>query len=259
MPEQQLEDRVLAIWATRRARWLYRVLGLVIRVIGRFYLRTRVVGVERLKVDGAFIIAPVHRSNLDGPLVNSRCPRIVRSLAKIEMFKGSVGTWISAVIGSFPVHRGAGDRRTLMAAIGLLNRGEPLLVFPEGTRQSGRQVGDIFGGTAFLAARTGVPILPVGIAGTEEAMPPKAKFLRRVPVSIVIGEPLPPPEIEGGRLSSDQRSEFTARLRAAMQSAMDEAVELASARRGRRRRWGRSGRPRWRRRDRRAERDDGVQ
>ena len=236
MSEQHLEERVLAIWATRRSQVLYWVLRALIRVVGRFYLRTRVVGAERLRTEGAFIIAPVHRSNLDGPLVNSRCPRMVRSLAKIEMFKGRAGTWISAMIGSFPVHRGAGDRRTLLAAIGLLRRGEPLLVFPEGTRHSGREVGEIFGGAAFLAARTGVPILPVGIAGTEEAMPPKAKFLRRVPVSIVVGEPLLPPDTENGRLSSRQRSEFTVRLREAMQSAMDEAVALASTRRGRRRR-----------------------
>ena len=236
MSEQHLEDRVLAIWATRRAQVLYWVLRALIRVIGRLYLRTRMVGAERLRIDGAFIIAPVHRSNLDGPLVNSRCPRMVRSLAKIEMFKGRIGTWISAMIGSFPVHRGAGDRRSLQAAIGLLRRGEPLLVFPEGTRHSGRQVGEIYGGAAFLSARTGVPILPVGIAGTEEAMPPKAKFLRRVPVSIVVGEPLMPPSIESGRLSSSQRSEFTTRLREAMQSAMDEAVDLASTRRSRRRR-----------------------
>lgn len=245
MSEQHLEERVLAIWQTRRAQALYWLLRAIIRLVGRFYLRTRMVGAERLRIEGAFIIAPVHRSNLDGPLVNSRCPRKVRSLAKIEMFKGKVGTWISAMIGSFPVHRGAGDRRSLQAAVGLLRRGEPLLVFPEGTRHSGRQVGEIFGGAAFLAARTGVPILPVGIAGTEEAMPPKAKFLRRVPVSIVIGEPLLPPDIENGRLSSRQRSEFTVRLREAMQTAMDEAVELASTRRTRRRR--------------RAKRDDEVQ
>lgn len=233
MAERSLEEKVLAIWKTWRARAFYRMARLLIRVIGRVYLRTKVVGVERLKSDGAFVIAPVHRSNLDGPLVNSRCPRIVRSLAKREMFPGGMGTWISAMLGSFPVHRGAGDRRSLTAAIDLLNQGEPMLVFPEGTRQTGNQVGEIFGGAAFLAARTGVPVLPVGIAGTEEAMPPKSKSLKRVPVSIVVGEPLLIPDGGNGRLSASERNEFTARLRSAMQAAMDEAVELAAARRGR--------------------------
>ena len=234
MAERSLEDRVLAIWKTWRARVSYRVVQALTRVVARVYLRTQVVGAERLKSDGAFIIAPVHRSNLDGPLVNSRCPRIVRSLAKREMFKGAVGTWISAMLGTFPVHRGVGDRRSLTAAIDLLGQGEPLLVFPEGTRQTGGQVGEIFGGTVFLAARAGVPILPVGIAGTEEAMPPKAKFLRRVPVSIVIGEPLMAPDTENRRLTSSERNELTARLREAMQAAMDEAVKLGATRSGRR-------------------------
>ena len=233
MSERSLEEQVFAIWKTWRARAFYRVVRRLILVIGRGYLRTQVVGVDRLKSDGAFIIAPVHRSNLDGPLVNSQCPRIVRSLAKREMFPGGMGTWISATLGSFPVHRGVGDRRSLTAAIDLLKRGEPLLVFPEGTRQTGNQIGEIFGGAAFLAARTGVPVLPVGIAGTEEAMPPKAKFLRRVPVSIVIGDPLLIPGGGNGRLSASERNVFTAQLRDAMQAAMDQAVELAAARRGR--------------------------
>ena len=234
MVERSLEEQVLAIWKTWRARAFYRVVRLVIRVIGRLYLRTKVVGAERLKSDGAFIIASVHRSNLDAPLVNSRCPRIVRSLAKREMFPGGIGTWVSAMLGSFPVQRGAGDRRSLTAAIDLLKRGEPLLVFPEGTRQTGNQVGEIFGGAAFLAARTGVPVLPVGIAGTEEAMPPKAKSLKRVRVSIVVGEPLLIPDGGNKRPSASERNEFTAHLRSAMQAAMDEAVELAAARRARR-------------------------
>ncbi len=230
MTDEQLEKRVLAIWRTRRARWVYRMLRVLVKAVARAYFRVEMVGAERLATEGAFIIAAVHRSNLDGPLVNSRCPRIVRSLAKREMFPGRVGTWVSAMLGAFPVHRGAGDRRSLQVAAELIGRGEPLLVFPEGSRQSGRRIGEIFGGTAFLASRSGVPVLPVGIAGTEEAMPPGARFPRRVPISIVVAEPLPPPELESGRLSSSLRNEFTARLREAMQAAMDEAVELTSAR-----------------------------
>lgn len=240
MAEQRLEDRVLAIWDTRRAQMAYQVVRRLLLMLAHPYLRTTVVGAERLRADGAFIIAPVHRSNLDGPLVNCLCPRTVRSLAKRQMFKGAAGTWMSAMLGGFPVHRGAGDRRSLKAAMDLLARGEPLLIFPEGTRQSGRQVGEIFGGTAFLASRAGVPVLPVGIAGTEEAMPPGARVPRRGPVTIVIGEPLLPPKLDSGRQSSSQRNELTIRLRDAIQSAMDEAVESAS--RGRRRRGRRSGR-----------------
>ena len=79
-----------------------------------------------------------------------------------------------------------------------------------------------------------MPVLPVGIAGTEEAMPPKAKSLKRVRVSIVVGEPLLIPDGGNKRPSASERNEFTAHLRSAMQAAMDEAVELAAARRARR-------------------------
>ena len=109
MSEQHLEERVLAIWQTRRARMLYRLLSRLIWLIGLIWLRTKVVGAERLKANGAFIIAPVHRSNLDAPLVNTRCPRIVRSLAKKEMFPDGIGTWVSAMLGAFPVASGGGE------------------------------------------------------------------------------------------------------------------------------------------------------
>ncbi|MCY4164059.1 MAG: lysophospholipid acyltransferase family protein [bacterium] len=238
MSDEALEQQVLRIWQTRRARWFYVFLRVVVFVVGRGYLRTQVEGADKLRRAGAFIVAPVHRSNLDGPLVNACCPRTVRSLAKREMFAGGLGTWISAMCGSFPVRRGVGDRRSLQAAISLLERGEPLLVFPEGTRHSGQQVGDIFGGAAYLAARAGVPIIPVGIAGTEQAMAPKAKFMRPGPVSIVVGEPLvfATGGSTGGstarRLSADVRAEFTAMLHRAMQDAMDCAYEKASSRLG---------------------------
>ncbi|WP_420640108.1 lysophospholipid acyltransferase family protein [Candidatus Poriferisocius sp.] len=237
----QLEQRVVAVWATRRARVLYRALRLLVRLLGRTYLRTRVVGAARLRQPGAFIIAPVHRSNLDAPLVNGLCPGPVRSLAKREMFAGSVGTWVSAMLGCYPVQRGMSDRRSLQAAVDVISRGRPMLVFPEGTRQSGHRVGEIFGGTAFLAAHAGVPIVPVGIAGTEEAMAPGARFIRPGPVTIVVGEPLAPPATQG-RASSDARRRFTAELHQAMQQAMDQAVELAQRRR-QRLRLRRAGRP----------------
>ncbi|MYG94466.1 MAG: 1-acyl-sn-glycerol-3-phosphate acyltransferase [Acidimicrobiia bacterium] len=232
MSDQQLEEKVLRIWQTRRARWLYAVLRVAILLVGRIYLRTQVQGAEKLRLGGAFIVAPVHRSNLDAPLVNACCPRIVRSLAKREMFPGGVGTWFSAMCGSFPIRRGVMDRRSLEAAMELLHGGEPLLIFPEGTRQTGKHVGKIFGGAGYLALRAKVPIIPVGIAGTEQAMPAKAKLLRPGPVSIVVGEPLVPPEPVSERLSSELRADFTAVLRCAMQDVMERAYVQASTRRG---------------------------
>ena len=89
-----------------------------------------------------------------------------------------------------PVRRGEADLDAMRAALQLLRDGEAMLVFPEGTRQPSDDIGPIFDGTAWLAAKSGAPVLPVGVAGTREAMPSGAKFPKRTQVAIVVGEPL---------------------------------------------------------------------
>ena len=82
----------------------------------------------------------------------------------------------------------------------VIERGEPLVMFPEGTRQSGPEIAELFDGPAYVACRTGAPIVPVGMGGTEAAMPKGSKFLRPVKMVIVIGRrwsPLPQRERSG--------------------------------------------------------------
>ena len=86
----------------------------------------------------------------------------------------ALGGFIGSM-GAFPVHRGAADRAALEAAESVLRAGEPLVLFPEGTRQEGPVIGELLEGAAFLAARTRAPIVPVGIAGTDLAMPRGAR------------------------------------------------------------------------------------
>jgi len=132
-------------------------------------------------------------------------------------------------LGSFPVKRGAADREAMRTAAELLTAGESLLVFPEGTRQSGNQIAEVFDGTAYLAAKGRASIVPVAIAGTEDAMPPGAKFPRRTTVTIVIGEPISAPVSEG-RVKRSELAALTLRLKAALQEAFDTAVDDASSR-----------------------------
>ena len=74
-------------------------------------------------------------------------------------------------LGAFPVHRGAADREALHTSMAIIESGQSLVMFPEGTRQSGPQVCELFDGTAYVAAKTRTPIVPLGIGGTERAMP----------------------------------------------------------------------------------------
>ena len=98
-----------------------------------------------------------------------------------------------------------------------------LMIFPEGTRQTGQQIGELFDGTTWIAAKSGASIVPVGIAGTEAAMPPGAKAPKRVPVGVVVRPPIEMPE---GRVPRSKLTELTEQMRSELQAANDAAHAL---------------------------------
>ena len=116
---------------------------------------------------------PSHRSLLDIPIIGAATDRRIRTLAKIDLFSPRPLGWFMAALCGYPVRRGTADREALRLSIMFLGRGEMMMVYPEGTRRSGPEVTDIFDGCAYLAAKTGALVVPVGIAGTEGAMPKK--------------------------------------------------------------------------------------
>jgi 1-acyl-sn-glycerol-3-phosphate acyltransferase len=218
-----------ALPPTRFRLWLYASIGRVLLAVGRLLFHTRVEGTEHVPTDRPFILAPVHRSNLDFALVLACVgprPRM-RYLAKDTIWKAPFGRLWTA-LGAIPVHRGTPDREALGACIGVLRAGEPLVMFPEGTRQSGPDVQELFDGVAYVQSRTGVPIVPVGIGGSEAAMPKGAKFVRRAKVVLIVGEPLEcPPRNDRGRVSRGAVRAQTEALHAVVQDLYDEAQRRA--------------------------------
>ena len=185
-----LTQRVLSIGKRPTSLLMCRLFKWIVRTFVYSYFSLRSSGKEHLNLAGPLIIAPVHRSNLDVPLIAPLSKRHIRSLAKDSMFKGRLASWFSASIGAVPVRRGQADRQALETTKQLLLDGEAVLVFPEGTRQHGPEVETIFDGCAYLAAKCDAPVVPVGIAGTEEAMPSGVKVPRRKKVAICVGEPM---------------------------------------------------------------------
>lgn len=218
------QQRAQRVAVSRLGRAVYLAVRALIRAVlfRHFHLIAR--GREHLDVDGPLVLAPVHRSNLDAPLVAALSSRRVRSLAKDELFSPAPLGWFMAALGGFPVTRGAADRHALRAAQELLDAGEAILVFPEGTRQNGEQVAPVFDGAAFLAARSGARVVPIGVAGTEAAMPSGARFPRRTKVAIVAGEPLDPPAAGGERVTLRERRAYTSALGEELQRVFDEAL-----------------------------------
>jgi 1-acyl-sn-glycerol-3-phosphate acyltransferase len=206
----------------------YRILRVVCVGVSRTYFRATVKGREHVPKTGPFILSPVHRSNLDTPVVCLVTRRRLRYMGKESLWKSKFGAWFLSGAGGFPVKRGTADREALRACEEVLERGEPLVLFPEGTRQSGPELAHFFDGAAYLACRTGAPIVPVGLGGTEAAMHKGSKMVYPVKMTIVVGEPLVPPEpTEGGRVSRKAVRQLTAELSDRIQELFDEAQRLA--------------------------------
>jgi 1-acyl-sn-glycerol-3-phosphate acyltransferase len=209
-------------------RAMYTVIRALIHGACRVYFRLEVKGRENLPATGAYIVSPIHRSNLDTPVLAAITTRRLRYMGKESLWKSRPLGWLLTALGGFPVQRGTADREALKAGLACVERGEPLVMFPEGTRQAGPDVAEMFDGPAYVACRTGTPIVPIGLGNTEAAMPKGSKFIRPVKMTIVIGAPIePPPLKESGRVSRGGVRDLTARLGEEIQVLFDEAQALA--------------------------------
>ena len=207
------------------SRVFYRFAWLVVIPIIRLYTRLTISGRENLPKEGAFILAPVHRSYLDTPFAGTVRWRRMRFMGKDSMWNSPTFGWIFSALGSFPVTRGSADREALKRAIAVLQSGDPLVLFPEGERKQGPIVEPLFDGAVYIAIKAGVPIVPVGIGGSERVMPKKSKFVYPRKVHVEIGPPIPVPVApDGGRLPRTVYKEQTELLHSEMQRLFDLAM-----------------------------------
>lgn len=207
---------------------LYRGFRGFLRRVVAPYVNLRSENGEVLELPGPTILAPVHRSHLDSVLIATLTSRRIRALGKESLFTTPGVGYICAALGAIPVKRGAADKDAMKAALGLLNEGETMIVFPEGGRQHGNQVATLFDGAAWLASRTGARVVPIGVAGTEDVLPQGAKRIHRADVAIVVADPMELVGNEGRRPDRQQLQTFTEQLRIELQKAQDRAVELAA-------------------------------
>jgi 1-acyl-sn-glycerol-3-phosphate acyltransferase len=207
--------------------WYAFARGLV-ELVCRLYWRVEIRGKDHIPRSGPYVIAPVHRSNIDTLLAGCLTHRRIRFMGKDSLWKYRWSGTLFTSLGAFPVHRGTPDREALRKCEAALAGGEPIVLFPEGTRQSGPAVKPLFEGAAFVAARARVPIVPVGIGGSEWAMPKGSKRISPVKVVMVVGAPIQPPErSEGARVSRRAVAEVSQQLHSTLQELFDEALAAA--------------------------------
>lgn len=213
------------------SRLAYRGLRFAVLVVAKILLRISIVGGHNVPASGGFVLAPGgHRSILDTPLASLAGSRVLRYMGAETYFEiPGLGLFLRSM-GGFPVERSLTDRAALRLSEEVLANGEPLVVFPEGTRQEGPIVQPLKEGAAFLACRARVPIVPIGIGGAERAMPKGARYIRPCKVAIVIGEPIHPPDrAEGERVKRSAIRNMTAQLHSSLQELFDEAQARTGA------------------------------
>jgi 1-acyl-sn-glycerol-3-phosphate acyltransferase len=187
--------------------WFYYIArGLL---IGLFKLLTRwqVKGKENIPEKGPVLVVANHLNLADPPLLGVSLGRRVIFMAKEELFRSPVGAYFVSSLGSFPVHRGRLDRQALRRSQQVLSDNLALVMFPEASRSRSGKLKSALPGSALIACRSGVPILPVGITGTEQLRGIGWLF-RRPRLTVNIGQPFSLPPVEG-KLTGEKLADYT--------------------------------------------------
>ncbi|MBS1723976.1 MAG: 1-acyl-sn-glycerol-3-phosphate acyltransferase [Armatimonadetes bacterium] len=201
----------------------YRTAAFLARCGFRCLGGLKVVGAERVPMSGPLLVAPIHVSHFDPPIVGATCPRPLRFMAKEELFRSRLFGGLIRSLGAYPVRRGESDTATIRKTIEWLQEGSAVLVFPEGSRGNGEEMKVIQSGIAVLAKRTGATILPVGINGTFQSYPRGAKKPKRAKFTVVYGEPFRYADLPTTGNEKQDRSQFAQELRERIARAANEA------------------------------------
>jgi 1-acyl-sn-glycerol-3-phosphate acyltransferase len=176
--------------------WFYYVGRLLARMLLTLFTRWRVNGKENIPSTGPLLVVANHINAADPPLLSVSLNRKHIFMAKEELFRSKLIGYFIRSFGSFPVRRGRLDAKALRQADQLLAQGFALVMFPEGTRSHNSQLQHALPGSALIAARSRVPILPVGITGTER-LKGITWLVKRPRITVNVGHPFLLPPIDG--------------------------------------------------------------
>src|SRR5213594_2524665 len=160
------------------------------RLVGRLCFRLRVIHRERMIQSGPVILAMNHQSYLDPPLAGTTCDRAIYFLARRTLLDAPLLGWLLPKLNVIPVNQEGVDRSAIKAVIRLLQAGNGVLVFPEGSRTLDGNLQRAEPGLGLVIAKTLAPVVPMRIFGAHEALPRSGGRLRCVPITIIIGEPI---------------------------------------------------------------------
>ena len=174
--------------------WVYWPVRVVLQPFFWVYFRLSRTGREHVPAEGPVIFAANHRSFLDPFVIATLARRPVYFIAKRELFERRFCGWWLNALGAFPIDRGAADADAMATAREILERGDCVVIFPEGTRVRSGPLGAPRRGVGRLALETGAPVVPVAVFGTERVR--RGPFVLPRKVRLRAGRPLTYPLVE---------------------------------------------------------------
>jgi 1-acyl-sn-glycerol-3-phosphate acyltransferase len=172
---------------------VYWIARAILQPFFHLYFRMSRIGREHIPDEGGVILAANHRSFLDPFVIGMMARRPLYYVAKEELFVNPVVAWLLNALGAFPIRRAAGDQDAMATARQILERGDVVLIFPEGTRIRPGALGAPRRGVGRLALETGAPVVPVAIMGTEDVR--RGWRIRPRKVRVRAGRPLTFPKV----------------------------------------------------------------
>ena len=171
--------------------WLARA---ILQPFCHLYFRLSRIGREHIPAEGPFILASNHRSFLDPFVIGMMARRPLYFLTKKEAFINRPAAWLLSSLGAYPIDRGSSDQEAMATTRAILERGDGVLIFPEGTRTRPGPLARPKRGIGRLALDTGAPVIPVAIIGSEAIR--RGWRIRPHKVRIRAGAPLTFPKVQ---------------------------------------------------------------
>ncbi|NNC89009.1 MAG: 1-acyl-sn-glycerol-3-phosphate acyltransferase [Akkermansiaceae bacterium] len=195
----------------------------------RSFFSFRVINPRKRIEHGGAIIAANHASFLDPPVVGCAYEHGVHFLARETLFRG-FASWLLPRWNAIPIDRDQADLKSMKTVLRALKGGKRVVMFPEGTRTMTGDLQDAKAGLGLLIAKSGVPVQPVRVLGTYEALPKGRRSLRLHPITVIIGDPI---QFEPEQLRGKSREAYQAladRVMAEIAALAPEGVPLRPAR-----------------------------
>jgi 1-acyl-sn-glycerol-3-phosphate acyltransferase len=169
---------------------IYWIGFVLVKILDKIYFTTRYIGRENLPAKGSFILACNHLSNVDPFIVGTSVWRHFNFIAKDSLFKNKILGFFFAEFGAVPIKRDSSDFHAIREVLRRMKKGDPLVLFPEGTRGVTGREKKIQPGIGMIALKSDVPVIPTFIQDSDKALPNGKKWFKRYPVKVTFGKPM---------------------------------------------------------------------